>query len=100
MEAVMIANPRHSFFQYNPYTKFMTIELYDFDQMIAIRKEELARCAITPATTVGVIMGVLGRQGSTHIISRIENELKTRNIKFVTLLVSEISVEQLRCFGE
>lgn len=96
----MIANPRHNFFQYNPYTKFLTIERYDFDQMMAIRKEELARSKIGPSTTVGVIMGVLGRQGSTHIIDRIENELKTRKIKYITLLVSEISVEQLKCFGE
>lgn len=96
----MIANPRHKYFQYNPYTKLMTIERYDFDQMMAFRREELARCSITPETTVGVIMGVLGRQGSTYIINRIENELKTKNIKFITLLVSEISVEQLRCFGE
>lgn len=96
----MIANPRHKFMQYNPYTKLLTVERYDFDLMMAVRKEELARCAITPSTTVGLIMGVLGRQGSQHIIGRIENEMKSRNIRFVTLLVSEISVEQLKCFGE
>jgi 2-(3-amino-3-carboxypropyl)histidine synthase len=68
MEAVMISNPNHSFFQYNPYTKIMSIEQYDFKQMIEVRQSELARCKITEKTVVGVIMGVLGRQGSNHII--------------------------------
>jgi 2-(3-amino-3-carboxypropyl)histidine synthase len=68
MEAVMIANPKHQFFQYNPYTKKMTIEKYDFPLMIKNRQEELARSKITPDTVVGVIMGVLGRQGSNYIV--------------------------------
>ena len=100
MEAVMIANPKHKYFQYNPYTKKMTIEMYGFDQMIAVRQEELARCAITPNTVVGVVMGVLGRQGSSHIINRIVGELKARNIRYVTILVSEVMVDQLKCFQE
>lgn len=106
MEAVMIANPRHRYLQYNPYTKRLTIEQYDFAFMIQTRQAELARCSLTPHSVVGVIQGVLGRQGSTHITEvgrgdqRIVSELRQRNIKFVTLLVSEIHVEQLRCFGE
>ena len=100
MEAVMIANPTMDYFQYNPYTKKMTIEKYDFDQMIQIRQNELQRCKVGPNTVVGLIMGVLGRQGSPHIISRIRNELDQRNIKYITILVCEISVEQLRQFGE
>lgn len=100
MEGVMIANPSHVYYQYNPYTKLMTVERYDFDLMIKVRSEELSRCQIRPDTTVGVVMGVLGRQGSTHIVDRIISELKAKNVKFVTLLVSELSVEQLRCFGE
>ena len=67
MEAVMIANPKHRYFQYNPYTKRMSIEQYDFEHMIQTRQAELARCTLTPDSVVGVIQGVLGRQGSTHI---------------------------------
>lgn len=100
MEGVMIANPRHKYLQYNPYTKLMLIERYDFDLMIKVRQEELVRCKIKPDTTVGVVMGVLGRQGSSHIVNRIIDELKSRNVKFITLLVSELSVEQLQCFRE
>lgn len=67
MEAVMIANPKHQFFQYNPYTKRLSIEQYDFPFMIQTRQEELARCRLTQDSVVGVILGVLGRQGSTYI---------------------------------
>ena len=49
-------------------------------------------------TVVGVIMGVLGRQGSHHIINRIIDELKAKKIYYVTILVSEIMVDQLKCF--
>ena len=45
-------------------------------------------------------MGVLGRQGSPHIIERIISELKARDVPYLTLLVSEISVEQLQSFGD
>ena len=78
----------------------MTIEQYDYELMVNIREDEIKRCSINENTVVGLIMGVLGRQGSTHIIDRITGELKARKIKYITLLVSEISVEQLKCFGK
>ena len=67
MEAVMIANPKHAYYQYNPYTKRISIEKYDYEFMIKTRQEELARSTISQSTVVGVIMSVLGRQGSTYI---------------------------------
>lgn len=69
----MIQNPRHKFFQYHPYEKNFTIEKYDFDLMIKNRSGELVKCnfakkADGSSKTIGVILGVLGRQGSTHIL--------------------------------
>jgi len=65
----MIANPGHSYFQYNPYTKIFSIEKYDYKQMIYNRQGQMDNCRISPGNTVGIILGVLGRQGSNHILN-------------------------------
>lgn len=99
MEGVMIANPKHNFFQYSPYEKNFTIEKYDYPKMIANRKSELARCNLD-GSTVGVILGVLGRQGSTHILDRLVKEIEQRNCDYVTILLSEVFPDQLALFQE
>jgi len=43
----------------------------------------------------GVILGTLGRQGSTHILDRIENCLKRHNCEFLPILLSEIFPSKL-----
>lgn len=43
MEAAMIANPDFTAYQYNPYSKELTIETYDIDLMKKIRKSEIDR---------------------------------------------------------
>lgn len=68
MEGAMIANPKHTFFKYHPYEQVFTLEEYDFPEMIKQRKRAIDRCAPVPKTTVGVILGVLGRQGSQRIL--------------------------------
>lgn len=96
MEAVMIANPKAKFLQYNPYTKQFTQEQYDFPLMISNRGGQLEACP-SPAEkpTVGVIMGVLGRQGSRHILDRILKELRDKEINYVPILLSEVFPDQL-----
>ncbi len=66
MEAAMIANPQLKFYQYNPYTKLFTIEEYAHKKMLETRRQEIAK--FTNIKRVGIILGILGRQGSTHIL--------------------------------
>jgi len=37
--------------------------------MVRLRKEQIFKNPLRPKLSVGVILGVLGRQGSTHILS-------------------------------
>ena len=43
MEGAMIANPGHEFYRYNPYTKVLTKEVYEYHKMVKIRAEEIAK---------------------------------------------------------
>ena len=67
MESAMIQNPEFKAYQYNPYTKELTIERYDHELMHKIRYSEIQK-AMGSLKTVGVIFGTLGRQGSSHIL--------------------------------
>lgn len=67
IEASMIANPEFTFYQYDPYTKKITIEHHDYKEMMGIRHDVIKR-ASKDLRCVGIILGTLGRQGSTHIL--------------------------------
>lgn len=79
MEAAMIANPKLKFYQYNPYTKvkeqkgiridfyqIFSIEEYAHEKMLATRHQQIEK--FVNIKRVGIILGVLGRQGSPHIM--------------------------------
>ena len=68
MEGAMIANPTHRFFRYNPYEQTFTLEEYDFVRMVANRRAHIFKSPQSPGRRVGIILGVLGRQGSLHIL--------------------------------
>ena len=59
----MIANPTIKAFKYDPYSKKLTSENYDFNLMCSIRAEAINTAK--RADTFGLILGTLGRQGST-----------------------------------
>ena len=63
----MIANPRHTFYMYNPYEQSFTLEEYDFKQMIYNRKSAIQSIPKKNAK-IGIIFGLLGRQGSLLIL--------------------------------
>lgn len=44
---------------------------------------------------VCIVFGILGRQGSMHILNKMENILKEKKITFITIMVSELTVDQL-----
>jgi 2-(3-amino-3-carboxypropyl)histidine synthase len=66
MESAMIANEKSTFYQYNPFTKVLSIEQYDVDLMKKIRLSMINKSK--PCKTVGIIFGILGRQGNPDIL--------------------------------
>lgn len=72
----MIANPLISAFRYDPYTKRLTRELYEHEEMRRLRGNavELAKATLN-VTKEGeqpdawaVVLGTLGRQGNLRVL--------------------------------
>ena len=57
--------------------------------MLAIRKGEVEKAK--SAQFFGIILGTLGRQGSTTILTEIENLLEKHNREYFVLFLSEIN---------
>ena len=88
LESAMIHNPLIPAYRYDPYSRKLTRETYDHDEM-----HDLRRQAITSAKKAkkwGLILGSLGRQGNPHTMTMIENHLDELGIPFINLLLSEI----------
>lgn len=98
LEAAMIANPHLKAFRYDPYEKKFTEESYDHDVMRSTRKNAI-ECAKT-AKTFGIVLGTLGRQGSTKVLSHIEQRLRELDRNTVTILLSEIFPDKLKLFDD
>lgn len=71
LESIMIANPHIPAFRYDPYSKILSREYYNFQEMSRIRDGAIrdARRSLTcPDSSVrrvwGIVLGTLGRQGS------------------------------------
>lgn len=68
----MIANPEVPAFRYDPYSKKLTRERYDHNEMQAVRTQAVraARKSITASDDKGehplwgIVLGTLGRQGN------------------------------------
>ena len=61
----MIHNPSVAAYQYDPYSKRLTKEVYDFDRMNRTRAAAIDTAR--SARTFGLILGTLGRQGNPKI---------------------------------
>lgn len=88
LESAMIHNPSIPAYRYDPYSRRLTHETYDHDQLLTDRSN-----ALTQARTAkkwGLILGSLGRQGNPHTMTLIENHLREKGIPWVNLLLSEI----------
>ena len=88
LESAMIHNPSLPAYRYDPYSRKLTREMYDHDEM-----QDLRRHAITTARKArkwGLILGSLGRQGNPHTMTLIESHLNSQGTPFVNLLLSEI----------
>ena len=73
LESIMIANPDVPAFRYDPYSKKLTRERYNHQEMQTFRDDavQAARKSIKPLSEItptsplwGVILGTLGRQGN------------------------------------
>jgi 2-(3-amino-3-carboxypropyl)histidine synthase len=96
LEALMIANPNLIAYCYNPYNKILSREHYDHHEMQRMRREAIQRAAL--ASTFGLILGTLGRQGSLHVLKELETRLKKCSKLYYVVLLSEISPKKLDLF--
>lgn len=88
LESAMIHNPSIPAYRYDPYSRRLTHETYDHDQLLTDRSNALVQAR--KAKKWGLILGSLGRQGNPHTMTMIENHLKEKGITWVNLLLSEI----------
>ncbi|XP_058461817.1 2-(3-amino-3-carboxypropyl)histidine synthase subunit 1 [Malaya genurostris] len=93
LEAAMIANPVVEAYKYDPYEKKITREYYDHHEMQKNRKKAID--ASKNAKKFGLILGTLGRQGSTKVMEHLQKRLKFHNKQAVFILLSEIFPSKL-----
>ncbi|KAL8690376.1 MAG: hypothetical protein Q9218_004171 [Villophora microphyllina] len=88
LESAMIHNPSLPAYRYDPYSRKMTRETYDHEDMYDMRRKAIQQAK--KAKKWGLILGSLGRQGNPHTMAMIEEHLHERGIPFINLLLSEI----------
>ena len=88
LESIMIHNPSIPAYRYDPYSRKLTRETYEHDEMRTLRSSAISTAK--KATKWGLILGSLGRQGNPHTMALIERRLKEKGIPFINLLLSEI----------
>ncbi|CAK3988228.1 Diphthamide biosynthesis 1 [Lecanosticta acicola] len=88
LESAMIHNPSLPAYRYDPYSRRLTHETYDHNQLLSDRSNALAQGRT--AKKWGLILGSLGRQGNPHTMTLIESHLREKGIPWVNLLLSEI----------
>jgi len=114
LEAIMIANPSVPAFRYDPYSKKLTRERYNYQEMRAARSDAVmtARKSIDDiaqrASAVdseglawGVVLGTLGRQGNLKQLQAITRQMTHSRtpIPYVPILLSELSPAKLSLFS-
>lgn len=121
LESVMISNPNIPAFRYDPYEKRFVREMYDHSSMRSNRSKaveeakdtlafELARkeqsvvnhqseCAVPPMKGWGLILGTLGRQGSTRVLDHLHSMMTSKLMPSIPILLSELSPQKIALFG-
>jgi len=95
----MIHNPQiPKYYRYDPYTKSLTIETYDLTKMHDMRLEAVKKARA--ATTFGLILGTLGRQGNPLIMKHLEKVLEAAKKEYMIVLLSEITPARLKLFPQ
>lgn len=115
LESIMIANPDVPSFRYDPYSKKLTRERYDHQEMQSIRDDavQAARKSLInfskdrPSSAEesqplwGVILGTLGRQGNLKQMQAVTHQLQASKtpIPYIQILLSELSPAKLALFN-
>lgn len=98
LESAMIHNPTLPAYRYDPYSRKLTRETYEHEEMHDLRRQAIK--SARKAKKWGLILGSLGRQGNPHTMTMIENELNQQGIPFINLLLSEIFPGKLALMGD
>lgn len=98
LESAMIQNPqvKGGFYRYDPFQLTLTRESFAHGEMHRQRRASIE--AAGSATLVGLILGTLGRQGSSGVLEGVERLLEQRGIPHLTVLLSDVSPERLARF--
>lgn len=96
LESIMIANPSIQAFQYDPYSKVLSQEHYDHEEMKATRRKAIIQAS--NGKRFGLILGTLGRQGNPRVFDFLKESLTKSGIDFIVVLLSEIFPEKLKLF--
>lgn len=98
LESAMIHNPSLPAYRYDPYSRKLTRERYEHEEMHDLRREAII--SARKAKKWGLILGSLGRQGNPHTMTMIENILNDQGTPFINLLLSEIFPSKLALMGD
>jgi 2-(3-amino-3-carboxypropyl)histidine synthase len=88
LESAMIHNPHLPAYRYDPYSRKLTRESYDHEELHKLRKEAILTAR--KAKKWGLILGTLGRQGNPYTLDKVEKLCQNNNIEVVCLALSEI----------
>ena len=98
LESMMISNPHISAYAYDPYSKKFTREYYDHITMLNTRQSAVSKAS--SLKNWGLIMGTLGRQGSSKVLCYLEKAIKEAGKTVVIVLLSEIYPNKLKIFKD
>lgn len=98
LESSMIHNPGVPAFRYDPYSRTLTREYYDQEQMVQVRASAIQNAS--SAKKIGLILGALGRQGNPRTLDNLESAMQEKGIKVVKIILSEIFPQKLALFDD
>ena len=88
LESAMIHNPTIPAYRYDPYSKKLTSESYNHQEMQTLRRTAIS--AARDAQKWGLILGTLGRQGNPNTLDMLEARLAHQGRDFVRVALSEV----------
>lgn len=93
LEALMIANPKVTAYRYDPYSRKLTLETYNFEEMRKRRQSAIDRAVnvMKVGGSFGFVLGTLGRQGSEQVYDKLVERLRDKTqCSIVKLLMPEV----------
>lgn len=98
LESAMIHNPKLPAYRYDPYSRKITREGYNHEELYKLRGQAIRTAQ--KARKWGLILGTLGRQGNANTLQKIEEQCHQKSIDVVHLALSEIFPGKLAMFSD